>query len=180
MDPEAHECCREMRWRYFSQGSAEGWLEGRMDVVLEQLALRLGAVPAMAEVRIRSATREELDRVAEAVLTAGSLVEALLFMTGSRVRYLSDFARIPFEKGKANGKLQGRANIVREQLLLRFGNMSDSVYRQLCDAQMPDLKRIAARLLTAKTMREAVADSEPAAPERDKQPPAARGENPDA
>ncbi len=176
MSPEPHKYFPEMRWRYFSQGRAEGWLEGRMDVLLEQLALRFGAVPAMAEVRIRSATREELDRIANAVLTADSLVEALLSMTDSRSRYLSDFARIPFERGKAEGRLQGRANIVHEQLLLRFGDMSDRVCRRLCDAQMTDLKRIAARLLTAKTMREAVADSEPVAREPDEQSPAARGE----
>lgn len=58
--------------------------------------------------------------------------------------------------------MQGRRDIVHEQLALRLGDMSERVCGRIWDAQMADLQCIAAQLLTAKTMREAIADPKPA------------------
>ena len=63
--------------RYVAQGKAEGKAEGRMEIVLKQLALRFGPLTEAAQSRIRSAQDAHLDAVAERVLTAQTLEEAL-------------------------------------------------------------------------------------------------------
>ncbi len=77
MDSAKYHYQSEFARRYFSQGKAEGKAEGRADIVLKQLALRFGAVPAAVEARIRRAGIEELDSIAIRVLTAQALDEAL-------------------------------------------------------------------------------------------------------
>lgn len=81
MDPAKYEYQSEFARRYFSQstaeGKVEGQVEGRADIVLKQLALRFGEVPAAVEARIRGAGIEDLDRIATRVLTAQSLDEAV-------------------------------------------------------------------------------------------------------
>ena len=74
MDPAKYEYQSEFARRYFNQGKAEG----HADVVLKQLALRFGALPAAVEGRLRSAGIEELDGIAARVLTARTLDEALV------------------------------------------------------------------------------------------------------
>lgn len=51
--------------------------EGRVDVILRQLAARFGAVAAEAEIRVRSAAMPELHLIAERILTARTLEEVL-------------------------------------------------------------------------------------------------------
>ena len=57
------------------EGRAEGRVEGRIELVLKLLTLRFGALPAEAEARTRGLSMEELDGVAERVLSAASLDE---------------------------------------------------------------------------------------------------------
>ena len=63
--------------RYVAQGKAEGKAEGRMELVLKLLALRFGPLTEAAQARILSAQDAHLDAVAEQVLTAQTLEEAL-------------------------------------------------------------------------------------------------------
>jgi hypothetical protein len=71
--------------RYFGQGRAEGRAEGkaegeilgRAEVTLRQLSVRFGVLSEEAQSRIRSANLPELDALAERVLSAGTLSEAL-------------------------------------------------------------------------------------------------------
>ena len=71
--------------RYFGEGKAEGRTEGRMEgktegrveIILKQLALRFGPLPDATQTRVRSAQDAQLDAVAEQVLTAQTLEEAL-------------------------------------------------------------------------------------------------------
>ena len=67
--------------RYVAQGKAEGKVEGkaegRMEIVLKLLALRFGPLTEATQARIRSAQDAHLDAVAERVLTAQTLEEAL-------------------------------------------------------------------------------------------------------
>jgi hypothetical protein len=51
--------------------------QGRAEIVLKQLSLRFGPLPEAATQRIQSASIAELDVLAERVLTAGTLYEAL-------------------------------------------------------------------------------------------------------
>jgi hypothetical protein len=59
--------------RYFGQGKTEG----RVEIILNQLALRFGPLTEAVQTRVRSAQDAQLDAVAERVLTAQTLEEAL-------------------------------------------------------------------------------------------------------
>jgi hypothetical protein len=81
MDASKYQYQSEFAQRYFGQGKAagvvEGRTEGRVEIILKQLATRYGAVSAAVEAHIRGAGSTELDRVAERVLTARTVEEAL-------------------------------------------------------------------------------------------------------
>ena len=59
------------------QGRQEGRSEGQAELLLKQLRLRFGDLPAAVEPRVRAATSEELDRWAERVLSAERLDDVL-------------------------------------------------------------------------------------------------------
>jgi hypothetical protein len=63
--------------RYFGEGKAEGDAEARMDIILQQLALRFGPLTDAVQACIRHAQRAQLDALLERVLTAQTLDEAL-------------------------------------------------------------------------------------------------------
>jgi flagellar biosynthesis/type III secretory pathway protein FliH len=89
MDPAKYEYQSEFARHYFAQGRAEGRAEGeaegeakgraegKAEVVAKLLSLRFGTLPDSAQRRLRNASVGELDRIAERVLTAASLDEAL-------------------------------------------------------------------------------------------------------
>jgi hypothetical protein len=89
MDPAKYEYQSEFARHYFAQGRAEGEAEGeakgraegkaegKAEVVAKQLSLRFGTLPDSAQQRLRNASIAELDRIAERLLTAASLGEAL-------------------------------------------------------------------------------------------------------
>jgi Domain of unknown function (DUF4351) len=60
-----------------AEGKAEGRMEGRIEMLLKQLAVRFGPVPEPIQTLIRSLQDAQLDTVAERVLTAPTLEEAL-------------------------------------------------------------------------------------------------------
>ncbi|HEX2674998.1 MAG TPA: Rpn family recombination-promoting nuclease/putative transposase [Polyangiales bacterium] len=59
------------------EGREEGRTQGRAEVILKLLALKFGSLPASAERRVRRASLEELDAIAERVLFAKTLAAAL-------------------------------------------------------------------------------------------------------
>jgi Domain of unknown function (DUF4351) len=59
------------------EGRVEGKAEGRLEIVLKQLTLRFGPLAEAIQTRVRSAPDAQLDAVAERVLTAQTLDEAL-------------------------------------------------------------------------------------------------------
>ena len=63
--------------RYFGQGKAEGLFEDRMELILKLLATRFGPLPDMVRTRVRGAQDAQLDSVAERMLTAQTLEQAL-------------------------------------------------------------------------------------------------------
>jgi len=63
--------------RYVAQGEAQGRLEGRIDIILKLLALRFGPLTEAAQTRVRGAQDSQLDTLAERMLTAPTLEEAL-------------------------------------------------------------------------------------------------------
>jgi hypothetical protein len=63
--------------RYYGQGKAEGKAEGRMELILKLLTLRFGPLTEATQARVRGAQDAQLDAVAERLLTAMTLEEAL-------------------------------------------------------------------------------------------------------
>ena len=59
--------------RYYGQGKAEG----RVEIILKLLAVRFGLLTEAVQARVHSARDAQLDAVAERVLTAQTLEEAL-------------------------------------------------------------------------------------------------------
>jgi hypothetical protein len=77
MDASKYQYQSEFAQRYFGQGKAAGRAEARVEIILKQLATRYGAVSAAVEAHVRAAGSTDLDRVAERVLTARTVEEAL-------------------------------------------------------------------------------------------------------
>ncbi len=81
MTPGKYNYTSDFARTYFGQGKVagkeEGRVEGRAETVLRQLALRFGSLSDGTQLRIRKASIAELDGLAERVLSAGTLGEAL-------------------------------------------------------------------------------------------------------
>jgi hypothetical protein len=60
-----------------AEGKAEGEIEGRCNLLIRQLTLRFGTLSAAQQARIRQSSVAELDAIAERVLTASTLKDAL-------------------------------------------------------------------------------------------------------
>jgi len=63
--------------RYYGEGKAEGRIEGRVELILKMLAGRFGPLPDTIQTRVRGANDANLDAIAERMLTAQSLEQAL-------------------------------------------------------------------------------------------------------
>lgn len=62
---------------YVAQGRAEGLVQGRVVLVTRQLTMRFGPLGAETKQKIESSSIEELDAIADRLLTAATLQEAL-------------------------------------------------------------------------------------------------------
>ncbi len=94
--------------------------------------------------------------------------QALLSMNPANYEYQSDFARRyvaqgieegmerGIERGIERGKLQGRADLVIRQLGVRFGTVSEEIKLRIASASLSELDAIGERLLSAKTLQEAL------------------------
>ena len=81
MDASKYEYQSEFARRYFGQGKAAGIAEGKaagvVEIVLKQLATRFGVLSPAVAMHVQSASATDLDRIAQRVLTAHTLDEAL-------------------------------------------------------------------------------------------------------
>jgi hypothetical protein len=81
MNSLGYEYQSEIIRRYFGQGKAEGLvegrIEGRVELTLKLLVRRFGPLPDVVRTRVRGAQDAQLDAVAERMLTAQTLEEAL-------------------------------------------------------------------------------------------------------
>ena len=93
-------------------------------------------------------------------LVLASLSEAarqeLQNMDPAKYEYQSEFARRYVAQGRAEGKSEGRADLIARQLALRFGAPDDEVRVRLRTASMEELDMIGERLLTARSLQEAL------------------------
>ncbi|MBS0419360.1 MAG: DUF4351 domain-containing protein [Proteobacteria bacterium] len=81
MNTPGYEFKNEFLRRYVAEGLAENReearKEGRVDVILKQLTVRFGPLPEEIQTRVRGSQDAELDRLAERILTAQTLEQAL-------------------------------------------------------------------------------------------------------
>jgi hypothetical protein len=73
-----------------------------------------------------------------------------------KYEYQSDFARKYVAEGRAEGITQGRIELVLRQLSLRFGPFGEDVKAHITTASLAELDEIGERLLTARTLQEAL------------------------
>lgn len=69
----ADQITKEAREKALAQGLSQGLSQGRAELLLRQLTIRFGSMPEPVAARVRGASIDELDRWAEAVLTASEL-----------------------------------------------------------------------------------------------------------
>ena len=60
-----------------AKGRAKGEAKGKAELVLRMLALRFGALPPELAERVRAASVDDLDAMAERILTAASASEVV-------------------------------------------------------------------------------------------------------
>jgi hypothetical protein len=77
MDAQTYEYQSEFARRYLAQGVAQGEATGRAAVIARLLTVRFGPLSAEAESRLERASIPELDAMAERLLVAHTLQEAL-------------------------------------------------------------------------------------------------------
>jgi hypothetical protein len=81
---------------------------------------------------------------------------ALDKMDTRKYEYQSDFARRYIAQGRTEGEVQGRAALVLRLLTLRFGPLGTEVQAQIHRASLFELEAIGDRLLSARTLQEAL------------------------
>lgn len=77
MNPAKYEYQSDFAKRYVAQGRLEGQLEGQKAFAIKLLAQRFGSLTDAARNKVAGASMEELDAIAERLLTATSLQDAL-------------------------------------------------------------------------------------------------------
>jgi hypothetical protein len=77
MNAPKYEYQSEFARRYYGQGKTAGEAAGRLDIVLKLLTARYGAPSAAIIARVRDANASDLEKIAERILTAPTLDEAL-------------------------------------------------------------------------------------------------------
>ncbi|HVZ37307.1 MAG TPA: DUF4351 domain-containing protein [Polyangiaceae bacterium] len=93
-------------------------------------------------------------------LIQNSLGEAarreLSTMNPAKYEYQSDFAKKYFADGRREGQMQGRADLLVRLLTRRFGPLAPEVSARIAAASLDELDAIGDRLLTAKSIEEAL------------------------
>jgi hypothetical protein len=81
---------------------------------------------------------------------------ALQAMDPRKYEYQTEFARRHRAEGRAEGEAKGRAALVIRQLALRFGALTPQAETRIMEASIAELDTIGERLLTARTLDEAI------------------------
>ncbi len=103
---------------------------------------------------------EDFEKSARIALAAQAAREVLQAMIPDRYEYESDFAKRHYAQGQAQGQaqglVQGRAELVLRQLARRFGELPEALQTSLRHASIEELDRVGERLLTARSLEEAL------------------------
>lgn len=77
-------------------------------------------------------------------------------MDPAKYEYQSEFAKRYLAQGRLEGTLEGRIDLIRRQLCRRFGELPPEVDARLSSASLEELDAIGERLLTARTLDDAL------------------------
>jgi hypothetical protein len=77
-------------------------------------------------------------------------------MDPAKYEYQSDFAKRFVAQGRVEGEASGRAALIIRLLALRFGSLADDIQMRMAQASIAELDAIGERLLTARTLQEAL------------------------
>jgi hypothetical protein len=77
-------------------------------------------------------------------------------MDPAKYEYQSEFARRYVAQGKAEGEVEGRAELVTRQLTLRFGSLPEEALARIAAAASEELDAIGERLIGAHTLEDAL------------------------
>jgi len=77
-------------------------------------------------------------------------------MDPAKYEYQSEFAKRYIALGKAEGEAEGRANLLKRLLTLRFGKLPTDTVTRISTASIEELDAIGERLLGAQTLEEAL------------------------
>jgi hypothetical protein len=77
-------------------------------------------------------------------------------MDPAKYQYRSDFAKRYIGLGRAEGQAEGRAALLQRQLTRRFGPIPADAVERLSAATIDELDAIGERLLTARSLEEAL------------------------
>jgi hypothetical protein len=81
---------------------------------------------------------------------------AMQAMDPAKYEYQSDFARRYVAQGEARGEAKGRAALIAKQLASRFGPLTQQAEARISEASIAELDEIGERLLSARTLDEAL------------------------
>jgi Domain of unknown function (DUF4351) len=123
------------------------------------LAARVASAAIVASADIDAErSRLYLDLILISLSKSAFLLEATMNSLG--YEYQSDFARRYVAQGraegKAEGKAEGRVEIILKLLVLRFGLLTEAVQARIRSAGEAQIDAIAERMLTAKTLEDAL------------------------
>lgn len=120
-------------------------------------SVRIATAAQLASLRLdASRARLYFDLIMHSLSEAAR--KALQIMNPDTYEYQSDFAKHYISKGKAEGGQSGRAAMATRLLTIRFGELTDTVHSRIAAASIAELDAIAERLLSAKTLSEALGD----------------------
>jgi len=77
-------------------------------------------------------------------------------MRAFKYEYQSDFAKEYIALGRVEGVAQGRVEVIQRQLTIRFGELDNDAKARIASATADELNVIGERLLTAKSLQEAL------------------------
>jgi hypothetical protein len=137
--------------------------EGKAELLWRQLQLRFDVIPDAVQQRVRCATPDELNVMADRILIVSSVNEMVdgerEYVTGAEILFARGRAEGWAEllaQARAAGRCEGQVELILHQLWLRFEIVPELVQERVRTAATGQLRMWAERLLTAASVEEVV------------------------
>ena len=131
---------------FLAEGRAKGRAEGQRDLLRAMLVQRFGDLPHSVLERLFGASGDEVTRMASRFVTATTLDEIVPEEPATTI------GRRLIEKGRSDGHVAGKRDLMRGMLVQRFGDLPHALSMRLSAAKLGDLDRWVHRFHTATTI----------------------------